>query len=280
MTPIEEIQVRIHDGNPGSPVLVYLPGVHGDWTLVASFRAAVSGRVRFVEFTYPRQPYWSLSDYAQAIEETLANNGIAKVWLLGESFGSQVAWELARRNQAHDGAPGGLEIQGIILAGGFVRHPFITSVRAANWVWISTPLWFLSQFLKIYAAAAPYRHRHAPETLADLSEFVARRNVPDKIALGRRLDLIAENDPRPTAREFREPVYYLSGGLDPIVPWPWVRRWLRSECPGFREATILRRADHNVLGTEPKDSARSILAWIGKETVRGISGNPPSSPGL
>ena len=261
MTPIEELRVRIH-GVPGSPVLVYLPGVHGDWTLVASFRKAVSDQVRFVEFTYPRLPDWSLSDYAQSIEKALADNRMCRVWLLGESFGSQIAWELARRNRVKKDAAGGLEIQGIILAGGFVRHPFMFSVRAAHWIWNVTPICFFYQFLKFYAAAAPYRHRHAPETLADLGEFVARRNADDKAALGRRLHLIIENDLRPTARGFKAPVYYLSGGLDPVVPWFPVRRWLRLQCPGFRQATILPRADHNVLGTEPKDSARHILAWI------------------
>jgi len=279
MTPTEELQMRIH-GQRGCPVLVYLPGVHGDWTLVASFRKAVSGQVCFVEFTYPRLPHWSLTDYAQSIETALATHGMGKVWLLGESFGSQVAWELARRNHPNDHVPTALEIQGIILAGGFVRHPFLFSVRAAHWIWNVTPLWFFYQFLKFYSAVAPYRHRHAPETLADLGEFVARRNADDKAALGRRLKLIAENDPRPTARDFQAPVYYLSGGLDPVVPWFSVRRWLRAQCPGFREATILPRADHNVLGTEPKDSARHILAWIGNSPESRISENPPSSPGL
>jgi len=262
VTAIEKFQVRLH-GQQGCPVLVYLPGVHGDWTLVASFRKAVSGQVRFVEFTYPRLANASLADYAQSIETALAENGIAKVWLLGESFGSQVAWELARRNPLQENVSGGLEIQGIILAGGFVRHPFIASVRAAHWFWNATPIWFFYQFLKLYAAAAPYRHRHAPETLADLHAFVARRNADDKVALGRRLKLIAENDPRSTAREFHAPVYYLSGGFDPIVPWFSVRRWLRAQCPGFRESKIVTRADHNVLGTEPTESARHILAWIG-----------------
>ncbi len=42
----EPIQIRIH-GDAARPVLVYLPGLHGDWTLVSSFRAAVAGRVRF-----------------------------------------------------------------------------------------------------------------------------------------------------------------------------------------------------------------------------------------
>ena len=67
----EELQLRIH-GDAALPTLIYLPGLHGDWTLVTSFRLALAGRVRFVEFTYPRTLMWSLEDYARAIEAALA----------------------------------------------------------------------------------------------------------------------------------------------------------------------------------------------------------------
>ena len=60
-------QLRIH-GDASLPTLIYLPGLHGDWTLVGGFREAVDGRVRFVEMTYPRTLTWSLDDYAAAIE--------------------------------------------------------------------------------------------------------------------------------------------------------------------------------------------------------------------
>src|SRR2546423_13726268 len=41
----EQIQLRIH-GDPIKRTLIYLPGMHGDWTLVSSFRAAVGDQVR------------------------------------------------------------------------------------------------------------------------------------------------------------------------------------------------------------------------------------------
>lgn len=91
-----KVSVRIH-GSTDLPTLIYLPGIHGDWTLVASFRAALGGKVRFVELTYPRAADWTLADYAQGIESTLAESGITGGWLLAESFGSQPAWELIRR---------------------------------------------------------------------------------------------------------------------------------------------------------------------------------------
>jgi len=83
----ERLQIRIH-GDASLPTLIYLPGTHGDWTLVTSFRLALAGRVRFVEITYPRTLDWSLDDYATAIGAALVENGITQGWLLGESIGS------------------------------------------------------------------------------------------------------------------------------------------------------------------------------------------------
>ena len=50
--------------------------------------------MRFVEFTYPRTQTWSLAEYASAVDAALIRNGIQRGWLLGESYGSQVAWAL------------------------------------------------------------------------------------------------------------------------------------------------------------------------------------------
>src|ERR1051326_3150607 len=110
----ETLQIRIH-GSDAMPALIYLPGLHGDWTLVGNFRRALAGRLRFVELTYPRTLTWSLDEYAAAIEAALLERGITNGWLLGESFGSQIAWPLGARKQ--------FCTDGIILAGGFGRHP-------------------------------------------------------------------------------------------------------------------------------------------------------------
>ena len=148
MKPMEEqLQLRIH-GEASLPTLIYLPGLHGDWTLVGGFLRALDGRVRFVEITYPRTLEWSLDDYAAAIEAALAKNGIKSGWLLGESFGSQPLWALVGRNSGTGVSPvcfkenGGMnsqagrlchfQIEGVILAGGFVKHPMRQAVRLAQ----------------------------------------------------------------------------------------------------------------------------------------------------
>src|SRR5271157_2179704 len=89
----EKLQIRVH-GGPGLPTLIYLPGLHGDWTLVTSFRLALAGRVGFVEVVYPRSLTWSLDDYTDAIVTALLARGIERGWLLAESWGSQLAWKL------------------------------------------------------------------------------------------------------------------------------------------------------------------------------------------
>jgi pimeloyl-ACP methyl ester carboxylesterase len=275
-SPAETLQIRIVGDNT-LPTLIYLPGVHGDWTLVGSFRAAVSGHVRWVEFTYPRTLDWSLADYAAAVENALLSHGISSGWLLGESFGSQVAWALIERSATHpvpspslepppvsSTFPSSAKMQwlGLILAGGFVRHPMIWAVHLTRILWNATPLPCLRLFLRFYIRFAKFRHRHAPETLSSLDEFVRRRTALDQQAAGHRFALIAANDPRSIAERSSIPVYYLSGWLDPVVPWPFVGSYLRRHCPACRDQQVLWPADHNVLGTAPRPAARLVLNWM------------------
>jgi pimeloyl-ACP methyl ester carboxylesterase len=249
----EDLQLRIY-GDASLPTLIYLPGLHGDWTLVGGFRKHIIGQLRFVEFTYPRTLDWSLDRYAAAVKKALAENGVTTGWLIGESFGSQILWALAGR--------GSFQSQGIILAGGFVKHPMRRAVRIAEKIFGRLPASMLVWLMFSFTKFARFRYRHAPESLAAIDEFAARRTELDRRAAQHRLHLIAENDPRKIARQTRLPVFYLTGLLDPVVPWPLVRRWLIKNCPALRECKIIRRADHNVLGTAPKDSATQVLKWM------------------
>ncbi len=252
-SPVETLQVRIH-GAASLPTLIYLPGIHGDWTLVGDFRKQLVGHVRFVEFIYPRTLTWSLDDYAAAIETALAKNHITHGWLLGESFGSQIVWALVKRNQ--------FTAQGIILAGGFVNYPISWGVRLTYTTFGRIPLGALNGLLKVYGKLARLRYRHSPETVANIQEFIERRTELDRQAALHRLTLILGHDPREIARTTPLSVFYVSGWVDPIVPWPLVRRWLRQQCPSLRADKIIFPADHNVLGTAPVQAARQVLAWM------------------
>jgi pimeloyl-ACP methyl ester carboxylesterase len=257
---IEKLEMRIY-GDASLPTLVYLPGLHGDWTLVGSFRGALGGRVRFVEVTYPRTLTWSLEDYAQGVETALAEQGIVRGWLLGESFGSQVVWSLVARKQ--------FQTEAVILAGGFVRHPMQWGVRLAERLCGGISLGLLTRILFGYARVARFRYRHSPEVQANIHEFIGRRTELDLQAAKHRLRLIAQNDLRAVARQTSVPVYALTGILDPVVPWWCVRPWLKKNCQAaLREYKIICRADHNVLGTAPQIAAEQVLRWMGKTVCR------------
>jgi pimeloyl-ACP methyl ester carboxylesterase len=237
------------------PTLIYLPGTHGDWTLISSFRKAVEGQVRFVEVTYPRTTSWSLANYARHVLTSLEERDIRGGWILGESFGSQVGWALMEA---------GYQFDGVILAGGFVNHPFPLEVRLGRWLSENMPTTALILIFKVYAWYAMLRHRRAPETLATVGEFLTRRQEPgDREAMTHRLDLIQSADFRKPVCAIRQPVFQLAGFWDPIVPWVPVRTWLKRNCPGWRGGKVLFRADHTVLATQPGLSARQILDWMG-----------------
>lgn len=253
----ERMTARVHGGD-ATPTLIFLPGLAGDWTLVSSFRAAVNGKVRFVEFAYPCRVDWTLEDYAQAVVEQLAAHGITQGWILGESFGSQVAWKILECADVR------FKPLGLILAGGFVRHPVPIGVHGFHAAHRLMPLWCFRFLLKVYARYARLRHRHAPETLASIAEFLARRTQEDRAAIASRYPLIAQADFRELARRTRLPVFALSGFFDPMVPWPLVHPWLRRNCPGFRGRHVIFNADHNVLGTAPRKAAEQVLRWMGE----------------
>lgn len=253
-TPAESLQIRVH-GPTGAPTLVYLPGLHGDWTIVGGFREAMRERVRFVEFTYPRTLDWSLEDYSAAVEAALTNAGIRSGWLLAESFGSQVAWALVGRIGRQ------FEISALILAGGFVRHPVLPLVGVSARVLATVSLRSLHRALRGYAGYARVRRGASPARSAELEEFIARRTALDLKAAVHRLKLIQTTDLRATAAATRLPVYYLTGFWDPVVPWLPVLRWLKRYCPGYCGWRLIGASDHNVLSTVAP-SAEQVSAWM------------------
>lgn len=253
------LQIRLH-GSPALPTLIYLPGLHGDWTLVSSLRAAVADRVRFAEFCYPLDPRTTLADLADQVLAALQAKGITQGWLLAESFGSQVAWALLERTERSPPTGGPFAVTGLVLAGGFVKHPWPWGARLLSWLTPRISGGLLRALLRGYEAYAGFRHRHAPETGGCIREFVERRLAAgDAAAIQARLELIAANDPQPIARRATLPVHYLAGLVDPLVPFPLVRRWLRAQCPGYRGGVTVWNADHNILATQPRRAAAYIL---------------------
>jgi len=257
----EQVRVRVH-GPDSLPTLIYLPGIHGNWMLISGFRRALAGRVRFVELAYPSTLTWSLEEHAAAVETALSEQRVARGWLLAESFSSQVAWPILARDR--------FPVDGLVLAGGFVRHPWRWAVRMAQSFFSDFSFSLLSRVFRLYAWITPFRFRKSPETYQEIQDFVAGLTLRDFGCFRHRLELIMQNDPSLIVPNVVVPIYALAGLFDPVVPWPWVRRWLRKNCPSLREYRILARADHNVLGTAPDLAAQQILTWMAKAPTANI----------
>ena len=264
----EALQVRVHHAG-ARPTLIYLPGIHGDWTLAGRFRRALGERAGFIEFTYPRSRDWNLEDYAEAVVQSLESRGVAGGWLIGESFSSQVAWAIVARQAQANLTIGGFSVDGLILAGGFVRYPYAWEVRTGIWThdYLPDACWRFG--FSILVRAARWLAGADPATEADVAEFVARRTPEDRAAIRRRMEILLERDVRPVARTARMPVYQLTARGDFIVPWRPVRRWLRAECPGYRETRVVPFSSHSVLFSRPALAAGQILTWILGETRSG-----------
>jgi pimeloyl-ACP methyl ester carboxylesterase len=255
VTP-DQLQVRVF-GDASLPTLVYFPGVHGNCLLIGGFRAALAGRLRFVEITYPLTVTWTLDDHAAAVEKALAEHGITSGWLLGESFGSQVVWPMVARKR--------FGVEGVVLAGGFARHPYQRAIPMVEKLGGGLPFMLVARILQSYASVTLFRFRHSPETRMAVREFIANVTNRDRLAGKHRLQLIGRYDPNPILRETTLPVYALSGCFDPLVPWFILRPTLKRRCPGLRAYRIIWASDHNVLGTASKASADQIVEWITRE---------------
>jgi pimeloyl-ACP methyl ester carboxylesterase len=197
-------------------------------TLFTSFRIKAAQELEVVEFVYPRNTTWSLEDYAHFVFQELERLSVKRGWLLAESYSSQVAWAMLPR-----GAETDFVIDGIILAGGFVRYPIPALAALTANVMEIIPHFLWKTLFSIYGRYAQFRHRRAPETKATVEELVRRRTREDFAAMVHRIRLIVGNDPSELARRASCPVYLVAGIIDPVVfAWP-VLLWLRRNCAGF-----------------------------------------------
>jgi pimeloyl-ACP methyl ester carboxylesterase len=195
-----------------------------------------------------------LEDHAAAVEAALAARDIRQGWLLGESFSSQVVWSLIAR--------GKLDVTGIILAGGFVKHPMPWAARPLGALCRPSVWRLFAPVYRAYGKIFRWKSRDDPQAQANLDAFLARRTDLDFQAMRHRLALVADSDPRAIACRVTVPVFGLTGFVDPIVPWPCVRRWLRRNCPSLRDYRIIPGSDHNVLNMAAPASAKLILRWM------------------
>lgn len=244
-------------GDPHGHVLVYLPGLHGDFTLIRSFRERILPSTAFVEFAYPVDGNPSLRELADAIHDALEHLQVGDVTLLAESFGSQVAWAMIARPRET------IRYRRLILSGGFVQYPWLGGVHLAR-AMVTTVGPGANLLLESFPLYGRLLYEPRPGLAHDLSCFVeSRSRIEDRQAIHHRLGLITTADFRPVAARTTLPVHHLTGVFDPIVPWYPVQRWLQRHCPGYQGTVRFHTSDHAVLVSRPTAAARLIKSWMG-----------------
>jgi pimeloyl-ACP methyl ester carboxylesterase len=242
------------EGDPQAPAIIYLPGVHGDWTPQVRARPILSRDFHFVETAYPRTHHWSIDDYARALKELLDDLGIDSAHIVGESFGSLVAWKFGIANPER--------FRSFTLVGGFSRPPRFRVAAAAAVALKSLPTNLLEAAIDLYVAAksAAGEHRETFQSGA----YPAARTVRGRRATANRMTIIQESEFQNHLQEIRFPVRYVGGARDIVVP---VRReiaTLGASLPphcDFQSA-LVAGAPHALIASHPEQTVQHILRWV------------------
>ncbi|MCL5271004.1 MAG: alpha/beta hydrolase [bacterium] len=241
----------------GAPTVVYLPGVHGDWTPLGWLRPHLARATRLVETAYPRQAEWTLVDHAASLARLIGRLDGRPVHVLAESFGSLVGWQFALD---YPGCAASL-----ILAGGFTRPPHPFQVGAARAGLRLVPRRVFEKGMDLYLArVAHYAGAPVPGLDGATPPFAAVRGRRGRRALMNRLRLIQHADFRGRLNEIGMPVAYLGGAADRIVPVreevAVLERVLAPVCR-FR-SRIIPGAPHPILPACAREAARFVMEWI------------------
>lgn len=255
-------------GHPDAPPLLYLPGVHGDWTPQVGARSCLSEKFHLVETAYPRVDHWSIDDYARSLNDLLDKLGIESAHIVGESFGSLVGWQFGVTNPHR--------VRSFTLLGGFARAPRFRVAAAASAALKTLPTGLLESTIDFYVAGKKVIGQQR-ETF-DTGAYPATRTESGRLATANRMSIIQSTDFREHLSDIEFPVRYLGGANDVVVP---VRReisTLSKHLPSDVEfqSELIRGAPHAIIASHPQETADQVSRWV-HEVERGIKNR--RSPG-
>ena len=235
---------------------VYLPGVHGDWTAQAAARPGLSGSLRLIEAAYPRTSEWQLADFSRSLAEMLDRLGLESVHLIGDSFGSLVAWRF--------GLDWPQRVRSVVLVGGFSRPPRFRVAAAARWALHVTPTSFLEKGIDTYVLYKRQKGEARHASQAALPPYPATRTHRGRRATVNRMAIIQRTDLREELSKVDFPVRYVGGAADLIVPVrreiATLRRRLGERCQF--QSHIIPAAPHTIIASHPHDTAEYIVESI------------------
>jgi pimeloyl-ACP methyl ester carboxylesterase len=241
-------------GDRDAPPILYLPGVHGDWTPQVGARPILSRDFHFLETAYPRIETWSIDDYARALKKLLDDLGIESAHIVGESFGSLVMWQFGVANPER--------VRSFTLVGGFSRPPRFRVAAAAAAALRTLPTQLLESSIDLYVSGKSAMGE-VRESF-DSGVYPAVRTPRGRRATANRMSIIQASDFTEQLKEIKFPVRYLGGAKDIVVP---VRReiaTLLAHLPphcDFR-SELVPGAPHAMIASHPQQTVEHLTRWV------------------
>jgi pimeloyl-ACP methyl ester carboxylesterase len=253
-------------GPINSPLVIYLPGIHGDWTPLEAARDALTDHVRLVEVEYPKEPDWDMARYAHSVKELLDAFGVEKAHFVAESFGSLVAWEFALQEMHR--------VQSLILVGGFTSTPGALKTLAAKAGLNLVPTGLFETAVEWYSRSKGRRKTlfHEHEGVQPYSSLQTPKGLK---GLVNRLAHVHKANYIPQLDTMQFPVRYIGGDRDPIIPVAGEISILHKSLPqeSAFESHLIPGAGHMIIASHPDETTSAICDWI-----REISTGSESSP--
>lgn len=262
---LDDAEGLIHQvsGREELPPVIYLPGVHGDWTPLVAARPMLSEELRLVEAAYPRVEHWSLEDFGEALEALLDRLGLESAHLVGESFGSLVAWQFGLTHPQR--------VRSLILVGGFAQPPSFRRASLARRALMLTPTFLLERGIDVYVSHKNRRGEQRRPPSEGVMSYAAVRTTRGRRATANRMKIIQRTDFRPHLHRVAVPVRYIGGQNDLVVPvqreLETLERHLPESCDF--QGRLLADARHVIIASHPGQTARHITDW-----VREVEGPP------
>jgi pimeloyl-ACP methyl ester carboxylesterase len=222
--------------------LVLLPGLDGTGILFRPFIESLPADIQPVVIPFPGTEALDYPGLVRFVAPRLPRS--APFVLLGESFSGPIALQLAA-----EPVPG---IVGVILCASFVSNPTVIPSffrhLAGPWLFRFTPA-----FVQAKALLGGY---FSPD-LRDL--LASAHGIVSAPVMTQRIRSILSVDATPALRATRQPLCYLRGLGDHVVPARNLRR-IQAVRPDVQVHLI--PAPHLVLQLQPKAAAQAVSSFI------------------
>lgn len=253
-------------GSEDVPPVVYLPGIHGDWTPLEGARPRLNAKVRLIEAAYPRVDHWTLNDFADALDALLDDLGLQSAHVVGESFGSLVGWQFGLTRPDR--------VRSFVLIGGFSQAPNRRSVRSAKWALRLLPTFAFEKGIDTYVSYKSRKGERRPSHGPEIPPYPAARTRRGKRATMNRMTIVQRTDFRGHLDKVTFPVRYIGGEMDRVVPVHRELATLAELLPPHCEfdARLLARAPHAIIASHPEETSAHICDWVSEIELMVSSG--------